>query len=144
MFPLAAYRETKQNVPATEDNEEDAIDTMLELAPRYLKSRAVVAESDSDIPRPGTLYARYRQESDLPDSARAFYETAAKVVGISTSTLVRCVSQGEIQIKKWLEDQRRIEHFAEQEMETSGESEADDLMEEISDGEDSGNGRVIE
>ncbi|KAL3478794.1 hypothetical protein BJX99DRAFT_223909 [Aspergillus californicus] len=136
LFPLAAYKGTKQDVPTTEDNEEDAIETMLEMAPRYLKSRAVVAESDSDIPRPGMLYPRYRQESDLPDSARAFYETAAKVVGISTSTLVRCVCQAELHIKKWLEDQRRIEHFAEQEMETSGESEADDLMEEISHGED--------
>ncbi|KAL2826788.1 hypothetical protein BDW59DRAFT_60544 [Aspergillus cavernicola] len=129
LFPLGASKENRQDIPAEKDNKEDSIDSMLRMAPQYIKSRAVVGDPDSDIPRPGSLYPRYRQESDLPDSARVFYETAAKVVGISLPTLVRCVSQAEIQINKWLEDQRRIKHFAEHEIESGGASEVEDTEE---------------
>ncbi|KAL2848061.1 hypothetical protein BJY01DRAFT_212164 [Aspergillus pseudoustus] len=115
LFPLGqAGKESKAAASTAENNEEEAIDAMLKMTPQYLKARAVVGEADKDMPRPGSLYARYRDESNLPDSARVFYETAAKVTGVSLQTLVRCVSQAEIQINKWLEDQRRIKHFAEQ------------------------------
>ncbi|KAI9375680.1 RNA polymerase I-specific transcription initiation factor Rrn7 [Aspergillus egyptiacus] len=117
LFPLGGSNQSRAEGPEVEDNEEKALDTMLGMAQRYLKTRAIVDDPDSDLPRPGSFYPRYRQESDLPDSARAFYETTAKVSGISLSTLVRCVSQAEMQINKWLEDQRRIQHFAGQEME---------------------------
>lgn len=115
LFPLgSSATESRQGESEAEDDEERALESLSQLAPRYLKSRAVVSDSNSDIPRPGSLYARYRHESDLPDTARSFYETAANVTGISLSTLVRCVSQAEIQINKWLEGQRRMKHFAEQ------------------------------
>ncbi|KAL2822589.1 hypothetical protein BJX63DRAFT_126648 [Aspergillus granulosus] len=132
LFPLGSMaKESRPGAFTTEVNEEEAIDAMLGMTPRYLKSRAVVGEPDADIPRPGSLYARYREESDLPDSARSFYETAAKVTGISLQTLVRCVCQAEIQINKWLEEQRRIKYFAEQ----SVGSEIDEAMERDSEQE---------
>ncbi|KAL4935346.1 hypothetical protein BDV06DRAFT_207207 [Aspergillus oleicola] len=125
LFPIGSTsKETRQNESAAEDNEEESLSWMLQMAPRYLKIREVVSDSNADIPRPGSLYARYRHESDLPDSARAFYETAAKATGISLATLVRCVSQAEVQINKWLEDQRRIKHFADREMD-AGDSDED-------------------
>ncbi|KAL5339356.1 hypothetical protein BJX70DRAFT_364109 [Aspergillus crustosus] len=119
-FPLGSSSSAKDTTQseakqASNSNEEEAIETMLHMAPRYLKSRDVIPDPDADIPRPGSHYTRYKNESDLPDSARAFYVTAAKVVGISVSTLVNCVSKAEIQIMKWLEEQRRARYFAEQE-----------------------------
>lgn len=133
LFPLGSgSKEGRQGEPAAEDDEEESIETMLGMATRYLKSRAIVSDPDSDVPRPGSSYARYRQESDLPDTARVFYETAAKVTGMSLPTLVRCVSQAEFQTNKWLEDQRRLKYSAEHPMESPGGSDVEN-MEEFSD-----------
>lgn len=128
LFPLGSgSKENRRGEPAAEDDEEKSIEIMLGMAPRYLKSRAIVGDPDADVPRPGSSYARYRQESDLPDTARVFYETAAKVMGMSLHTLVRCVSQAEFQINKWLEDQRRPEYSAEQPMESPEGSDVEDM-----------------
>lgn len=136
LFPLgSSTRETGQSAPTAQDDEEGSVDWLLGTAQQYLRTRDVVNSSDPDIPRPGSLYTRYRQESDLPDTARAFYETAARVVGVPLSTLVRCVSQGEIQINKWLEDQRRIKHFADRENDSMGDA---DEMEGLEDAGDVG------
>ncbi|KAL5046279.1 hypothetical protein BDW71DRAFT_182510 [Aspergillus fruticulosus] len=128
LFPVGSTsKATRQSAPAADDDEEDAAEAMLQNASRYLRTRPVVSESDPDIPRPGSLYIRYRHETDLPDTARAFYETAAKITGITLSTLVRCVSQAELQITKWLENQRRVKHFAERSMGEVGDSNADEM-----------------
>ncbi|KAL4961299.1 TFIIB-type zinc finger domain-containing protein [Aspergillus stella-maris] len=133
MFPIGSTsKEDRQCESAIEDNEEESLSWMLQMAPRYLKTREVISDPNADVPRPGSLYVRYRHESDLPDLARAFYEVAAKVTGVSLATLVRCVSQAEVQINKWLEDQRRIKHFADREMD-AGDSDED--MEELSEHE---------
>ncbi|GMG25717.1 unnamed protein product [Aspergillus oryzae var. brunneus] len=96
--------------PPDEDDEE-AIGSMLRTVTQQLKPRKVITEDNSDVPRPGSSYVRYKMESDLPENARPFYETAAKVVGVSLSTLVRAVSHAEYKIMRWLEDQRRIELY---------------------------------
>lgn len=128
LFPLgSASKESRQAEPAGEDDEEKSIEIMLGMAPRYLKSRAIVSDPDAVVPRHGSSYARYRQESELPDTARVFYETAAKVTGMSLPTLVRCVSQAEVQINKWLEDQRRLEYSAEHPMEFAEDSDVEDM-----------------
>ncbi|KAL4789469.1 hypothetical protein BDV19DRAFT_374058 [Aspergillus venezuelensis] len=133
MFPISSTsKQDRQINSATEDNEEESLNWMLQMAPRYLKTREVISDPKADVPRPGSLYARYRHESDLPDSARAFYEVVAKVTGVSLATLVRCVSQAEGQINKWLEDQRRIKHFADREMDAE---DSDEDMEELSEHE---------
>ncbi|KAL4810783.1 hypothetical protein BDV18DRAFT_2260 [Aspergillus unguis] len=135
LFPLGtSSKENRQSTSISRDDEEESIEWLSGTAQRYLKTRDVISSDDQDVPRPGSLYTRYRQESDLPDTARAFYETAAKVVGIPLSTLVRCVSQAEIQINKWLEDQRRVKHFAEREIESEGHSDYE--MEEMDDVEE--------
>ncbi|KAL2871051.1 TFIIB-type zinc finger domain-containing protein [Aspergillus lucknowensis] len=124
LFPLGSSAEESRPATVTaEDDEEEAIDSMLQMARRYLKNRTVLSDVDPDIPRPGSQYARYRDESDLPATARTFYETAAKVIGIPLPILVRCVHHAEAQINKWLEDQRRIKHFAEQPVAESEDSE---------------------
>ncbi|KAL4741895.1 hypothetical protein BDV11DRAFT_212504 [Aspergillus similis] len=135
LFPIGSgSKENRQSATAAEDDEEEAVEAMLQNASRYLRTNPVVSGTDPDIPRPGSLYVRYRHESDLPDTARAFYETAAKITGISLSTLVRCVFQAELQITKWLENQRRIKHFAERSVKVVGNSDASE-MEELSEQE---------
>lgn len=86
--------------------------------------------TDSDVPRPGSQYKRYRWESDLPEMARPFYETVAKVAGISLHTLVRAVFETEMKISRWQEDRRRREvHGEPLDMGMSdGESEGDEDM----------------
>lgn len=86
---------------------------MLETVTHQLKSMKVVTTPESPVPRPGSSYTRYRLDTDLPEKARPFYETAAKVIGISLSTLVRAVSQTELRLAKWQEDRRRMEYHGE-------------------------------
>ncbi|KAE8374047.1 hypothetical protein BDV26DRAFT_270799 [Aspergillus bertholletiae] len=112
LFPIGPSRTDSQEVAGPPDeNDEEAISSMLQTVTKQLKPRKVVPEDDPDIPRPGASYVRYKMESDLPEDARPFYETAAKVAGISLSTLVRAVSQAELKMMHWLEDQRRIELY---------------------------------
>lgn len=86
---------------------------MLETVTSQLRPTKVIPETNSEVARPGSSYARYRVESDLPEKARRFYETAAKVVGISLSTLVKAVLQAEVKMDKWQEDRRRLEYYGE-------------------------------
>lgn len=86
---------------------------MLETVTSQLRPVKVTPETDSEVARPGSSYARYRVEADLPEKARQFYETAANVVGISLSTLVKAVFQAEVKMGKWQEDQRRLEYYGE-------------------------------
>ncbi|PYI04964.1 RNA polymerase I-specific transcription initiation factor Rrn7 [Aspergillus sclerotiicarbonarius CBS 121057] len=112
LFPTGPTTgESQPAAPAPELTEEEALDCMIKASTSQLKSRKVIPENDLDTPRPGSSYARYRTESDLPDTARSFYETAAKVAGVSLSTLIRAVSQAENKISRWLEEQRRVEYF---------------------------------
>ncbi|EIT81806.1 hypothetical protein Ao3042_01656 [Aspergillus oryzae 3.042] len=112
LFPVGPTGTDSREVagPPDEDDEE-AIGSMLRTVTQQLKPRKVITEDNSDVPRPGSSYVRYKMESDLPENARPFYETAAKVVGVSLSTLVRAVSHAEYKIMRWLEDQRRIELY---------------------------------
>lgn len=91
----------------------------------------VVTDPESDVPRPGSFYPRYRLDTDLPEMARPFYETAAKVVGISLSTLVRAVFQTEVRMGHWQEDRRRMEYHGEAiDMEYAGDEYVDGVEEE--------------
>ncbi|KAG4035466.1 hypothetical protein MFRU_001g02350 [Monilinia fructicola] len=60
-----------------------------------------------DIVRPGELYRRYRTIAELPESAKAFYEIAARNIGTSLQKLVYGVFTTEIQLEKWMLDERR-------------------------------------
>ncbi|PYH41405.1 TFIIB-type zinc finger domain-containing protein [Aspergillus saccharolyticus JOP 1030-1] len=109
-FPLNINTNESQTAgTSTEDNERVALLTMLRTSTSQLKLTKVIAGESIDTPRPGSAYARYRTEADLPDTARPFFETTAKVAGVSLSTLVRAVSQAEHRLTRWLEGQRRVE-----------------------------------
>ncbi|KAI9816205.1 MAG: Pol I core factor CF [Pycnora praestabilis] len=79
-------------------------------------SRAVSKEDELEIKkptrRPGSVYKHYRTEDDLPSHARAFYEAAAAVVGLSLTSLVRAVFQTECKLHAWAHRQRKQEAIA--------------------------------
>ncbi|KAF2802933.1 uncharacterized protein BDZ99DRAFT_454184 [Mytilinidion resinicola] len=76
-----------------------------------MSGNRVVAEKNAinDIKRPGSQYKHYRRESELPDSARAFYKEAAKTSGLSVKMLVNAVFFTERRVQRWGESQRRWE-----------------------------------
>lgn len=66
-----------------------------------------VSVKDDDVRRPGSKYRRYRQESELPETARLFYETVGKVSGFSLPTIVKAVFKTELKMGRWEERRRR-------------------------------------
>ncbi|KAE8353148.1 RNA polymerase I-specific transcription initiation factor Rrn7 [Aspergillus coremiiformis] len=139
LFPIGPTGVDTQAAGPPEEDEKEAIGSMLKTVTQQLQPRRVIPEDDPDTPRPGSSYVRYKMESDLPDIARPFFETAAKVVGISLSTLVRAVAQAEYKLMRWLEDQRRIELYGDASgMEFAKFDSSDDLGEQdTTDSEDS-------
>ncbi|KAH8428055.1 uncharacterized protein LDX57_005760 [Aspergillus melleus] len=111
--PLATAAAPAAPAPAipAEEDEDEAMSTMVQTVTSKLKPRRVIPDGEAHVPRPGSSYPRCRMESNLPEAARPFYETAAKVVGVSLTTLTRAVYQAETRISRWLEDQRRIKYF---------------------------------
>lgn len=96
---------------------EEDIDSKLrtvisQLRPMKIAPREDVSddEQDDSIPRPGSSYQFYRSESSLPETARVFYETAAKLSGLSLHSLIRAVFQTELKVQQWQENQRRAEY----------------------------------
>ncbi|RAH83599.1 RNA polymerase I-specific transcription initiation factor Rrn7 [Aspergillus japonicus CBS 114.51] len=109
-FPVNVNASESQTASASvEGNDAEALLSMLRTSTSQLKPTKVITGESIDTPRPGSAYARYRTEADLPETARPFFETTAKVAGISLSTLVRAVSQAEHKITRWLEEHRRVE-----------------------------------
>ncbi|EQL35081.1 hypothetical protein RJZ56_007577 [Blastomyces dermatitidis] len=53
----------------------------------------------ANVPRPGSFYKRYRFEDQLNERARAFYEAAARVIGVSLRTVVTGVYQTETRLR---------------------------------------------
>lgn len=74
-------------------------------------------ENDDTTPRPGYSYRVYKQESDMPKTARKFYETAANLSGLSLKTLMAAVNRSELKLEKWQEDTRRAEYHGERNVE---------------------------
>lgn len=111
LFPIGRTGvQTEPSLPSPEA-EEEAITKLLHAVMSQLIPRRPNPDSDSDIPRPGCEYRRYRTESELPDTARLFYRTVAEVAGISLDTLVRAVFQTELRIGQWQDDRRRRELY---------------------------------
>ncbi|KAF7130954.1 hypothetical protein CNMCM5793_003889 [Aspergillus hiratsukae] len=109
-FPIGPTASEGQVISDSTEGDDEAMHAMLQTVTSQLKPRKAISDPKADVARPGSSYPRYRTESDLPETARSFYETAAKVAGVSLSTLVRAVSQTETKISRWLDDKRRIEH----------------------------------
>jgi RNA polymerase I-specific transcription initiation factor RRN7 len=90
----------------------EALERVIKSVMVALGPALVNSSEDADRYRPGSWYRRYRWESQLPETARKFYEIAADLASISLSTLVRAVSVTEWRIAKWLEDERREAYMA--------------------------------
>lgn len=125
LFPIGRFGAEPQPAPHQTggDDDEEALSDMLHAVMGQLIPRKHNPSSDSDIPRPGCEYRRYRSEPDLPDTARPFYETVAKLAGISLNTLVRAVFQTELKLSQWRDDRRRGEMYGEGGMEVSDSDE---------------------
>lgn len=118
MFPAGrtGIEVEPQPISATENQSalEQKLDTVMgALKPRKALSEEEIEGREDDILRPGELYQRYRSESDLPETARAFYEAASKIVGLSLHRLVRTVFETERRLDQWLDDKRRMEYHGE-------------------------------
>ncbi|KAF3399262.1 RNA polymerase I-specific transcription initiation factor rrn7 [Talaromyces pinophilus] len=70
-------------------------------------------EEKEKIPRPGSSYRIYKTESDLPKTARKFYETAADLAGLSLRTLVAAVNRIETKLEAFQYDLRRADEHDE-------------------------------
>lgn len=67
--------------------------------------------------RPAQNYRYYRREGDLPETARRFYEEAAKLAGLSMHMLITAIFLTEKKIDKW-----RIRQMRENKVEISDTS----------------------
>lgn len=90
--------------------EEEDISAMLHAVMGQLAPRRPVPDSESNVRRPGSYYARYRDESEMPELTRSFYSIVADVAGIPLDVLIKVVLQTEFKIGRWQEDKRRREH----------------------------------
>jgi RNA polymerase I-specific transcription initiation factor RRN7 len=119
-------------VPTSGTDTDEALRALLQAVMADLKP--VSMDPSSKALRPGSWYARYRWESQLPEPARAFYELGAQLASISLTTLVRAVSVAEWRVAKFLLNQRRDEYMMEWGMEEElEEDEVDHLDEQFSD-----------
>ncbi len=59
--------------------------------------------------RPGSRYRHYRSSQDIPQNARLFFETVAKLVGLSIDMLVTMVFETELKLQSWVRQQRKKE-----------------------------------
>lgn len=127
-FPVGPMGSDGQTVSDPTEGDDEAMHAMLETVTSQLRPRKAISDPKANVARPGTSYPRYRTESELPEMARSFYEIAAKVAGVSLSTLVRAVSQTETKISRWLDDKRRVEHHGDPtEMDVTDEAGTEDL-----------------
>jgi RNA polymerase I-specific transcription initiation factor RRN7 len=74
-------------------------------------------DEDDTTPRPGYSDRVYKKESEMPKTARKFYETAANLSGLSFKTLMAAVNRTEIKLEKWQNDTRRAEYHGERNVE---------------------------
>jgi RNA polymerase I-specific transcription initiation factor RRN7 len=132
MFPTSRTTEVpgpSQAVPpstlAMAANTEEALNSLVHTVMQELKANEINQDPEEDDCRPGSWYWRYRWESQLPETAKAFYELAAQLAAVSLQTLVNAVTVTEHRIAKTIEDKRRAEYFS-QMMELDMEGDADE------------------
>lgn len=105
MFPTARV-DTDDVIPLPppgDDDDSPAITEKLHKVLSKLRMRRVITDADASalskaIARPGSAYPRYRNKTQLPESAKVFYEATAKVIGVSLETMVSAVYQTENRI----------------------------------------------
>lgn len=103
---------------------DEEIDSKLKLIMSQMRPQKVIPSEElgedanttttnqekSKVLRPGSRYTCYRSEAELPNDARIFFQTSAKLVGISLNSLISVVFKTETRIRQWQEDRRRAEY----------------------------------
>ena len=111
-----------------EVDEEKSLKTTLQKITTQIKPQKPIPETTFEIPpRPGSAYKRYRKESELPETERIFYQTAAKVAGITLSMLIRAVFEIEVKLYRWQDDRRRMEYHHSLQLEVSQDTDIDEM-----------------
>jgi RNA polymerase I-specific transcription initiation factor RRN7 len=130
MFPLISAKPDSRSDPKTGVEIQEAIDKKVREMTASIRLAEIIAddgahsakEKDVDgnsddekdkIPRPGYSYRIYKTESDLPKTARKFYETAADLAGLSLRTMVAAVNRIETKLESFQYDLRRAEEHDE-------------------------------
>lgn len=72
-------------------------------------------EAEMDISRPGQMYMSWKNEQDIPEQARAFYEAAARLAGLSIDMLVMAVFFTEAKVEHWRRKQAGRQNAADNE-----------------------------
>lgn len=103
MFPV-------DNTPLSRDGSAEAsapVHDQLHAVQASLKvHRVVEEEEDGATIRPGMRYKHYRNEADLPDMARRFFEVVADIVALPLSDMVKAVFRMERKLEKQVERRR--------------------------------------
>ncbi|KAJ5713845.1 uncharacterized protein N7483_011026 [Penicillium malachiteum] len=108
--PLPDSEEAPE-IPVEVNNEEEALNTMLQrVMESVVAVPSVPREEGKRPPRPGVWYHRYRWVSTLPEKARLFYEISAQLAGVDLETLVRAVTVAEWRVAHWQDEQRRADY----------------------------------
>lgn len=120
MFPterLHGFEHVAYSYEDTLEKERQSTEQMSAEVVGTLNMRDIVSaqgeeNSEEEGKRPlGRFYKRYRRSEDLPENGRAFYEAAAKEVGVKLETLVLTVLQLERKLINWREAQLKAERM---------------------------------
>ena len=115
MFPLYSLDQPGEQTPRRrEEDLEEAFNQRAQTTTLSMKfQRPITDEEASDqelhVKRPGEGYRLYKQEEELPDAAKAFFEAAAKTACTSVKNLMLAVLQKEAQVTLWKRAKRRAE-----------------------------------
>ncbi|KAL8911200.1 MAG: hypothetical protein Q9171_003606 [Xanthocarpia ochracea] len=140
MFPTGRRRKTPpphSNAQQEYQANDEALERKLRTVQEHLKVREIVSDRDArrsrrPINRIGSYYKRYRKVDDLPNAARTFHETAAKLVAITLPSLLVAVRQVEQKLIKWRERDLEAKAAVDEVGESRQENEGDDVSDKAS------------
>lgn len=138
LFPLpldASHASEEQTLRKDESAEPGDVLIRLREVQGSLESRRAISEDEAGfeetrVARPGSQSKVYREQMEVPDAARPFFEEVGKIAGVSMGTLVKAVFSVETKVKTWAEDERRGRKRTKSGHAVSGDSEADTNMSE--------------
>jgi RNA polymerase I-specific transcription initiation factor RRN7 len=112
MFPIDRKEGITPKLSQVAENDGGGVETeMAQLRAVHTSLRARRAQADEEMDggmlRPGSGYKHYRHATDLPETARRFYEVVASRSGLSLEMLTKAVYLTERQVLKWAEAKRK-------------------------------------
>ncbi|KAF1850743.1 uncharacterized protein K460DRAFT_361511 [Cucurbitaria berberidis CBS 394.84] len=108
MFPIDGKREHTADQLSDGLSFQDKLDVVKAVHGAMISAPTMGNEAaEMATLRPGQGYRVWKKEQDLPEQANAFFEEAAKLVGLSMSMLVMAVFSTEARIEQWRRKQMR-------------------------------------